>query len=727
MEEPSILDYLKAKLSLRHRKDLDYPWDDILKTSLLEDQIIESPTEMLSPEPGDKPSPVIVSLPKSTYHFPWRAMLALAFALVAQRALEPPDPNPTTGIILYLFSLAFLIWAIVTKEWEIAALKEESNQPIPITIHTYTFLISLPFMLLAFLAFSGNEFNGLNLFLGLMVFVLVFRALWIGTPGKKLTWVFQKIWSWIKKPEINLHLSSFSLLLIAAALLVIFFRVYNISGVPGEMFSDHAEKLADISDVLNGQTSIFFPRNTGREAVQMYLTAAIILIFKTGLTFTSLKIGTILAGLLTLPYIYLLGKEVGNRWVGLLALVLAGIAYWPNVISRVSLRFPLYPLFIAPLLFYFVRGLRTSNRNDFIFAGIALGLGLYGYSPMRIVPFVLIIAVGLYLVHAQSRGKRLSAIWSLAVLAIIALIIFLPLLRYWVENPDMFDYRALTRLTTTERAYPGPLLQVFLDNLWRAMIMFFWNNGDIWVHSIPNRPALDVVSAALFFIGTVLVFVRYIRKQNWLDLFLILSIPLLMMPSILSLAFPEENPSLNRTGGAIIPVFLIAAIALEGLLSGMVRRAVSRWGKTLAVAVGLLLLLWSSIQNYDLVFRQYRDQFMAGAWNTSDIGGMIREFADTIGTRDTAYVVPFPYWVDTRLVGINAGFPEKDYALWPEKFAETLAQPVPKLFILKSDDTQDVTALKKLYPDAITYIFRAQWEGKDFVLLYVLSQPSGSP
>jgi len=727
MEEPSILDYLKAKLSLRHRKDLDYPWDDILKTSLLEDQIIESPTEMISPEPGDKPSPVIVSLPKSTYHFPWRAMLALAFALVAQRALEPPDPNPTTGIILYLFSLAFLIWAIVTKEWEIAALKEESNQPIPITIHTYTFLISLPFMLLAFLAFSGNEFNGLNLFLGLMVFVLVFRALWIGTPGKKLTWVFQKIWSWIKKPEINLHLSSFSLLLIAAALLVIFFRVYNISGVPGEMFSDHAEKLADISDVLNGQTSIFFPRNTGREAVQMYLTAAIILIFKTGLTFTSLKIGTILAGLLTLPYIYLLGKEVGNRWVGLLALVLAGIAYWPNVISRVSLRFPLYPLFIAPLLFYFIRGLRTSNRNDFIFAGIALGLGLYGYSPMRIVPFVLIIAVGLYLVHAQSRGKRLSAIWSLAVLAIIALIIFLPLLRYWVENPDMFDYRALTRLTTTERAYPGPLLQVFLDNLWRAMIMFFWNNGDIWVHSIPNRPALDVVSAALFFIGTVLVFVRYIRKQNWLDLFLILSIPLLMMPSILSLAFPEENPSLNRTGGAIIPVFLIAAIALEGLLSGMVRRAVSRWGKTLAVAVGLLLLLWSSIQNYDLVFRQYRDQFMAGAWNTSDIGGMIREFADTIGTRDTAYVVPFPYWVDTRLVGINAGFPEKDYALWPEKFAETLAQPVPKLFILKSDDTQDVTALKKLYPDAITYIFRAQWEGKDFVLLYVLSQPSGSP
>jgi len=45
--------------------------------------------------------------------------------------------------------------------------------------------------------------------------------------------------------------------------------------VPGEMFSDHAEKLLDVGDVLNGKLSIFFPRNSGREAIQMYLTAAV--------------------------------------------------------------------------------------------------------------------------------------------------------------------------------------------------------------------------------------------------------------------------------------------------------------------------------------------------------------------------------------------------------------------------------------------------------------------
>ena len=111
------------------------------------------------------------------------------------------------------------------------------------------------------------------------------------------------------------------------------------------MFSDQAEKLLDVGDILNGQYSIFFPRNTGREFVQMYLTASIASWLKLGLTFLSLKLGTALLGLFTLPFIYLLGKEVANRYVGLAALLLAGIAYWPNVISRIGSAISPLPVF----------------------------------------------------------------------------------------------------------------------------------------------------------------------------------------------------------------------------------------------------------------------------------------------------------------------------------------------------------------------------------------------
>jgi hypothetical protein len=142
---------------------------------------------------------------------------------------------------------------------------------------------------------------------------------------------------------------------------------------------------------------------------------------------------------------------------------------------------------------------------------------------------------------------------GLIVLTLVAIVLFLPLLRYSLEDPEMFVFRSFTRLGSVERPLPGPAWQIFLGNLWKATIMFTWDNGEIWVHSVTHRPALDVVSAALFSLGVVLLIVRYLRKRQWFDLFLLLSVPLFMLPSILSLAFPAENPSLNRTGGAIVP------------------------------------------------------------------------------------------------------------------------------------------------------------------------------
>ena len=127
------------------------------------------------------------------------------------------------------------------------------------------------------------------------------------------------------------------------------------------MISDHAEKLLDVYDVLNGTFSIFFLRNTGREAFQMYLSAGVALIFGTGISFLTLKIGTAIMGLFTAVYMYFLGKEVGNRWVGLFAFLLCGIGYWPNVISRIGLRFTLYSAFTAPALYYFFKGLRRKT------------------------------------------------------------------------------------------------------------------------------------------------------------------------------------------------------------------------------------------------------------------------------------------------------------------------------------------------------------------------------
>jgi hypothetical protein len=430
-----------------------------------------------------------------------------------------------------------------------------------------------------------------------------------------------------------------------------------------------------------------------------------------------------MAGLLALPFIYLLGKEIGGPRVGLLAMLLAGIAYWPNVISRVGLRFPLYPLFVAPTLYYLVRALRRMRFNDFILAGLWLGVGLHGYTPIRILPFVVITGVGLFLLHPQSKGWRRQALTGLVVLGLVSLVVFLPLLRYALENPETFSYRSFTRLGTVEQPLPGPAGTIFLQNLWRAVTMFAWDDGEIWVHSVTHRPALDVISAVFFYLGVLLVSLRYLRQRNWLDIFLILSVPLLMMPSILSLAFPAENPALNRMGGAIIPVFIFVGLALDSWMRSLSENFRAPWGARFAWGAAGVLVLLAAAQNYNLVFRQYYDYYKTASWNTSEMGAVIRDFAGSVGSLDSAYVLAYPYWVDTRLVGLNAGYPTKDYAIAADQLQDTLAERRAKLFLVNRDDQAGLAVLQQIYPDGVTQTHSATIEGHSFLIFFVPPEP----
>lgn len=719
--EPSILDYVK---SLLRGKPIAIPPADL--SPQVSQTVAEQPQELspeqsipaqeqITPEPGLSPERHVQKI-----SLPWRSLLALGLAVVAQISLQPrPNRAWIPGIILYILAAACLIWATLKREWSAAELPDAGDQPESYRVRARWLYVSLPLTLAAFLTLGGNRFTKLNLTLWILAILFTCLAFWQGE------YPFRGWWRWLKE---HLHLpwklsiSAWTLIVFAASLVVVFFRTYQMNQVPHEMFSDHAEKLLDVWDVLHGQTSIFFPRNTGREALQMYMTAAIIRFFHTGYTALSLKIGTILAGLLTLPYLYLLGKEFGHKRIGLFALLFAGMAYWPNVISRVGLRFSLYPLFVAPVLYYLIRGLRTSRRNDFLLAGLFLGIGLHGYTPIRILPIVILVFVGVYLLHSQAEGKRLRSISGLLVLILVSLIIFLPLLRFAIEYPGLFDLRALSRLGTTERPLPGSAGLIFLKNLWNASSMYFWSDGQIWVHSVTNHPALDVISAALYFLGIILLLVRYIRQRTWQDLVLLLSIPLLMLPSILSLAFPDENPALNRAAGALVPVFLVVAISMDGLMTAIERRIPTKTGVVLSWGLAIFLILISALGNYDLVFNQYQRAFELSSLNTSEMGEVVADFRGMYGNSETAYVIPYPYWVDTRLVGMNAGDPTRDYAIQPEQISTTLNDPRPKMFLVNLDDQANLDLLRQLYPHGNPLIYKSQ-VGKDFYIYMVPPAP----
>jgi hypothetical protein len=685
MNEPSILDYLKSLLRGDHF--------DIKAYFGIE-------------QDGEKPEAPVSQIEANSERIRWQVILGAIQAVIGQSFLEPAHRQILPAVALYLAAGVFL-WLGFRRENLNEFVKADGSfeQAFSSDMHLLYFAVSMGLLVAAFLLLKDNTFTLLNI------------SVWLAS----IVFFVLSIWEKEEYPKRKTQRISYIILFALVLAVSTFYRFYRLNQVPGEMFSDHAEKLLDVMDVLNGKTSIYFTRNTGREAFQFYMTAAIIRLFHTGISFLSLKLGTTFCGLVTLPFIYLLGKQLTNKWIGLLAMLMAGMAYWPNVISRVALRYTLYPLFAAPVMYFLFRGLSRRSRNDLIISGLLLGLGLHGYSPVRILPIYVVLVFVIYWLHTRLKRNRWNDVWVLGLLAFSAFIVFLPLFRYFLENPELVSYRALSRMTSLEQPLEGSTGLIFLGNLWKSLVMFFYDNGQIWVHSIPHRPALDMATAAFFFVGIIYEVKKYLANHQWEDLALLLAIPVLMLPSIMSLAFPNENPSLNRSGGAIVPVFIIAAIGLYQCAKGLFNRTEPALSRIILGAFLTLSLLCSGYQNYDLVFNQYDKEFIDGAWNTSEIGAVIKDFIAQGNPYENAHVVPYPYWVDTRLVGINAGVPWKDYALWAEDFESTLNTPGNQLFILKPEDTDSLELLQMLYPDGKDEIFYSKTIGKNFII-YSITQ-----
>jgi 4-amino-4-deoxy-L-arabinose transferase-like glycosyltransferase len=779
MEEPSILDVLKARLASLFKAPPELPTSagTPLPPGLfpdLEEDESDSPEVVPAPEADHRRVTIRIPYP-SIRGFAWRTFIGLCLVVFAQRMFEPPRDNPAMsaalGIVGYLVALYFFVIAFRAREIVLPGLpalapREPDLATLPLHSLITRVVVGLAGMvcgLTAYQLFGTNQLDGTNLVLWVLSINLILLAFWKRTPkqpaesdavdqGTAPLGIYRQdgqLMVSFNMPRLRLpKITAWGILVVLIIAITVWFRFYRLGSVPPEMTSDHAEKLLDVWDILRGKYSVFFPRNTGREPLYVYLTAWVASFPSIGATFLALKVAAVIGGLLTLPYIYLLGKEMGSKSAGLWAVLFTGMAYWPNVIERFGLRISFYPLFVAPVMYYLIRGLRRQSRNDILMTGLFLGLGLLGYTPFRIVPFALVAVIGVYLLHREAKENRPTTLAWLGLIVLISVVVFIPLLSYAQHNWESFTFRAFSRFTDVERPLPGSALLIFLNNVWVGLLMFNWYDGQIWVHSVPDRPALDVISGALFLVGAGFILYRYIRERRWTDLCILLAIPLLSLPSTLSITFPAENPGLNRAAGAIVPAFLLVGFAFDAILSaiGLPVRAWARdkagetetsmgepetalrstkkpfWHRVIGWGVALMLIYLSGLHNYILVFEEYNTQYTNSAWNTSDMARAIADFGRTTGSTANAWIVPYPYWVDTRLEGFWINEPGRDFAIAPESLSETTMLSGAKLFIVKPEDQASIDQLNRLYPNGVWSTFASKLPGKDFLLFNVPAQ-----
>lgn len=597
-------------------------------------------------------------------------------------------------------------------------------------------VLTVVLAVLAWLAFGGNQFNATNL------------ILWLGSVGVFLATFWEKpggphpSGAGLQRGSWSVRVTLPTLALCAIVLLAVFFLFYRLDTTPGEMTSDHSEKLLDVHDVLSGTHRVFFPRNTGREGFQFYLAAATIELLDLPLGFMALKLGTAAFGVLAIPWVYLLGRELAGRPAGLIAAGLASVSLWHAAISRMGLRYPFTAAFSAAALYFLLRAFRRNRRNDWLLCGLVTGIGLHTYSPIRVLPLLLVALVAIKLAYDLAAVRRARSappmegevgestsldrrFWVNAVLAAcLAFLVFLPLGRYAVDHPQAFWHRALTRSTDLEREIAGNPLAIFVDNNKNALLMLNFRGDVSWVTSIPGEPAADMISAALFALGLPYVMWRSVRRGDRVSLYLLAMLFVLLLPSTSSIAFPSENPSLVRAGGAIPIVFIIAALPLAAaaqrlhvLMEAAPRLAAYRtW-----IVSGLLALVVLSAArlNYDWYFVRYDVSHRAHMSNAGEMAAVVRGFASSVGDLKHAYLITYPHWVDHRHIGIMAGDLTWGNLLTREDARRLAGDPAPKLFLVHRDDQESLVVLERTFPTGAARRHASQVPGKDFVVFVV--------
>jgi len=414
-----------------------------------------------------------------------------------------------------------------------------------------------------------------------------------------------------------------ALILLVAA----FFRLWQIESIPPGLFGDEATDGLDALDVLAGRGAIFFTANFGREGLHMWIVAAMFQLL--GVTPLALRLPSALAGIGTALATYWLGRELAGTvdwglgrlvdWetgksgirpsnppiyqptnlptyqslLPLLASLYVAASYWHVHFSRFGIRGVFTPLFGALAFAAFWRGINKANRRIgesanqqisdssfvlrpssfhwFVLSGLFLGLSLHFYTASRFFPFFLGGFLLLQWIVAWVTGRPEAALlrrhfWGLAVLFLVAALVFAPLGVYFLQHPGSFMQRAGEVVATKADAPLARMAQAAAANVAQ---FFIPGRGDPeQFYNLPQRAVFDPLTALLALIGIAALLWRW---RSPAALFLLTWFPALLLPSFLA---TDRWPTLPRVLGVIPGVYFFPAVGAITAVAILFRRPI---------------------------------------------------------------------------------------------------------------------------------------------------------
>ena len=458
-------------------------------------------------------------------------------------------------------------------------------------------------------------------------------------------------------------------------LLALFFRSWKLDMVPPGLDGDEMFNGWDAGRVWQGNLSIYFPANYGREPLLIYLIALATRLLGTGIW--TIRLPSLFAGMIGLAFTWALARRLFNLRVAAVTTGLMATSLWPILINRVALRAGLQPVCQVAAIYALWRGWKESSYRWAVTGGLFTGLTLYTYTAGRIFPFVLLLWLPvLYLSRTTAR------IWRTLLLGgIIAGLIALPLGIFALQHPETFNQRVNTlnwELSQLRAGNPKPI--------WRSSITtlkMFTQTGDReWRYNYSGRPVFDWATGALFYLGLLLSLARWRRPAYSL---LLIWLPVMLIPTVLSIG----TPSFLRAVGALTPIYLMPAIGADFIYERIALRA----PRLAPPLLGLTLLVGLTLLGGDT----WRDFFGVWAANPQVLHTYEADLAAAARYLNSYTPDDTPVWVSSDYPG---------------------------------DLSRRVLALQTHYPGPIRWfdgnyvtVWPSGWAGQDVLLIFTHSSP----
>jgi hypothetical protein len=304
---------------------------------------------------------------------------------------------------------------------------------------------------------------------------------------------------------------------------------------------------------------VYFPANTGREGLWMYLLTP--LLGTLGATPLALRLTSAFVGIVTLTALYWLARESykeGAIWaVGALA-----VFYWHMQLSHIGFRVITFPLMGAMGFAALFRAQRLNR--DWWLAGLLLGLLLYTY----VAAGVYVAYAALWLIFWAIRWRSKGSLLALGIIVLMAI-------------PLAFALFTPAEGTAPISRAAASGLEEILGNLGDWARAWLEKGDRNSTHNLPLRPIFDLPLAILAILGFFGAW--FAVKKRWMILWWLGLMLLSLVPTVLS----TEAPHFLRGSGLILPT---------ALLLGIGAAFISRWRYSWIIP--FMLILWAGWNSY---------------------------------------------------------------------------------------------------------------------------------